>query len=111
MLYLIFLRCRCLLPRPAYAQALHYAFMFTFVSPLTLLGAVLISGFMTATITTVTHQSEELFFDEVAHTPHPLTLSLFLAAPPLFSTLSRTRAQRAAWKQEPVLTIAPSRNP
>ena len=26
--------------------------------------AMLISGFMTATITTVTHQSEEIFFDE-----------------------------------------------
>jgi hypothetical protein len=25
---------------------------------------MLISGFMTATITTVTHQSEEIFFDE-----------------------------------------------
>jgi len=44
--------------------AAHYAFLLTFVSPLTLLGACLISGFMTATITTVTHQSEELFFDE-----------------------------------------------
>lgn len=44
--------------------AAHYAFMLTFVSPLTFLGAMLISGFMTATITTVTHQSEEIFFDE-----------------------------------------------
>jgi len=44
--------------------ALHYAFMFTFVSPLTFLGAIFISGFMTATITTVTHQSEEMFFGE-----------------------------------------------
>lgn len=44
--------------------AAHYAFMFYFVSPLTFLGAMLISGFMTATITTVTHQSEEIFFDE-----------------------------------------------
>jgi len=44
--------------------AAHYAFMFYFVSPLTFLGAMFISGFMTATITTVTHQSEEIFFDE-----------------------------------------------
>merc|ERR1712216_207516 len=44
--------------------AAHYTFMLTFVSPLTFLGAMLISGFMTATITTVTHQSEEIFFDE-----------------------------------------------
>lgn len=44
--------------------AAHYAFMFYFISPLTFLGAMLISGFMTATITTVTHQSEEIFFDE-----------------------------------------------
>ena len=44
--------------------AAHYAFMFYFISPLTFLGAMFISGFMTATITTVTHQSEEIFFDE-----------------------------------------------
>ncbi len=38
--------------------ACHYAFMFYFVSPLTFLGAMFVSGFMTAVITTVTHQSE-----------------------------------------------------
>jgi len=41
----------------------HYAFMLSFVSPATFLGALFISGFMTAVITTVTHQGEELFFD------------------------------------------------
>lgn len=41
----------------------HYAFMLSFVSPATFLGALFVSGFMTAVITTVTHQGEELFFD------------------------------------------------
>jgi len=44
--------------------ACHYAFMLTFVPAWTFLGALMVSGFMTAVITTVTHQSEELFFDE-----------------------------------------------
>lgn len=44
--------------------AAHYAFMLSFVPAATFFGAMLISGFMTAIITTVTHQSEELFFDE-----------------------------------------------
>ncbi|KAJ1479069.1 fatty acid desaturase-domain-containing protein [Baffinella frigidus] len=44
--------------------AFHYAVMFYFVSLPTFFGAMLLSGFMTAIITTVTHQSEELFFNE-----------------------------------------------
>jgi len=42
----------------------HYAFVLSFVPPLTFLGALFVSGFMTAVITTVTHQGEELFFDK-----------------------------------------------
>jgi len=44
--------------------ACHYAFMLYWVPAGTFVGALFLSGFMTAIITTVTHQSEELFFDE-----------------------------------------------
>jgi len=44
--------------------ATHWAVMLSFVSFPTYLGALLLSGLMTAIITTVTHQSEELFFEE-----------------------------------------------
>lgn len=41
-----------------FGLACHYAFMLTFVSVPTFLGAMIASGFMTAIITTVTHQGE-----------------------------------------------------
>jgi len=44
--------------------AVHYAVMLYFVPVATFIGALFLSGFMTAIITTVTHQTEDLFFDE-----------------------------------------------
>mmetsp|Transcript_11641 Transcript_11641/g.11675 ORF Transcript_11641/g.11675 Transcript_11641/m.11675 type:complete len:468 (-) Transcript_11641:297-1700(-) len=45
------------------SQLLHYAFMFTFVPIPVFLGQLFLAGLMTATIVTVTHQSEDLFFE------------------------------------------------
>lgn len=45
------------------SQIIHYSFMLTFVPIPVFLGQLFFAGLMTATIVTVTHQSEELFFE------------------------------------------------
>ena len=48
-------------------QLVHYAVMFSLVPLPVVLGQLILAGFMTAIIVTVTHQSEELFEE---HNPH-----------------------------------------